>query len=189
MGRQNPAATQPATAVDPKTAQIAYWLDKPTIAHVSWRDFDRLWNASRDSMQDDGFAIDRRDYREGVLTSLPLVSKAAYEIWRNDVQTAHDLDQSTVGTVRRTIRFDIRRLADGSFQASPRVLVERYCMIERRVTSVSQYQDIFSIRLLDVNRENEEAGMAIPAEYWYPIARDYTLEHQLAKSVERHLSK
>ena len=70
-GRQNPAATQPATAIDPKTAQTAYWMAKPAIAEVSSSNFDRLWAAAQDSIRDHSFLIDRTDYREGILTTQP----------------------------------------------------------------------------------------------------------------------
>ena len=187
MGKQHPAATQPATAIDPKAAQPEYWIKQPGIAHLAGRDFDRLWNACRDAAIADGFTIDRTDYREGLLTTLPLVSKQVYEFWRNDVVDSRDLAQSTFGTIRRTARFTIKRLGDGSFEATPKVLVERYSTIERRITSVAQYHEIFSLRVVDVTAEIEQSGMSFPAEYWYAIGRDHALEKQLAQSARARI--
>ena len=184
---QHPAATQPATAIDKKTLNHTYGLDQPAVAQVTAVSFDRLWNAFRDAIVADGFTLDRRDYREGLLTTVPLVSKSSFEFWRNDVVDDHSLAQSTLGTVRRTVRVQVQRQPDGSYQATPKVLVERYSMIQRRITSVAQYRDIFSITLQDVARDTEEAGQAIPAEYWYPIARDHALERQLAQSAKQRL--
>ena len=190
FGRQNPAATQPATAgLDPRSAQPDYWLSRPAVASVRARSFDRLWDACRDAAEADGFQIDRRDYRQGLLTTLPLVSKAIYEVWRRDVVTPHDLVQSTLGTIRRTIRFTIRRTSDGGFIAEPKVVVENYSTIERRITSVSQYAYVFSITLADVSREAEQTGLPIPAEYWYCIARDPALERELAASATARLRR
>jgi hypothetical protein len=186
LGKQHPAATQPATAGDPKSAQPAYWLDQPAVTHITSPDFDRLWNACRDAAQADGFTIDRTDYREGLLTTLPLVSKQAYELWKGDVVSSHELSQSTLGTLRRTIRIDIRRLPEGGFEATPKVLVERDSLIERRITSVYQYQEVFAIQQIDVQRQIEH-GTDIPAEYWYPVARDTNLELQLADLARQRL--
>jgi hypothetical protein len=182
-GRQHPATTQPATAIDPKTAHEPYWLDQPAVAHITARNFNTLWNACRDVIRATGFTVDRTDYREGLLTTLPLVSKMPYEFWKSDLVTLHDFAQSAVGTVRRTVRFTIRRLADGSFQATPKVLVERDSMFERRITSVDQWRSIFYLRGIDVQRENELNDEAVPAEYWYAIGRDNALERQLAQKI------
>ena len=187
MWRQHPAATQPATAIDLNTVKPSYWLDQPAVAHIRSRSFDALWDACRSAAQADGFLVDRRDYREGVMTTLPLLSKQVYEIWRGDVVTAHDLAQSSLGMMRRTARFDITRLPDGSFQASPKVLVERDSLIARRITSVDQYQNAFAIQTQDVARETQRSGQELPAEYWYPVGRDRALEKQLANSARDRL--
>lgn len=181
--------TQPATAIDPKSAQPEYWLKQPAVAHAVAKDFDGLWNACRDALVDDGFTIDRIDYREGTLTTLPLVSKQAYEFWRNDVVDARGLAQSSLGTMRRTIWLTIKRLPGGAFEASPKAVVERYATVERRITSAAQYRDIFSIRLVDVSRDVEQTGMSVPAEYYYAIGRDPILEKQLMQSVLNRLKR
>ena len=67
------------------------------------------------------------------------------------------------------------------------MLVERFSEIERRITAVAQYRDIFSVRLIDVDREVEQQGAMLPAAYWYSIGRDHELEKQLARSVEQSL--
>lgn len=183
-----PAATQPATAVlDPKSALPDYWFKQPAVAEAHAKDYDALWNACRDAAKSHGFVIDRGDYREGLLYTDPLVSKSFFEFWRNDVVDPHALAQSTLATMQRTIRFTIRRQPDGSFVAQPKVVVERYSTIERRVTSAAQYIDIFSIRLMDVNREQEQEGQNIPAAYWYAVGRDHDLERELARSVNQEL--
>jgi hypothetical protein len=187
IGREHPAATQPATAIDPKSAQPAFWLDQPAVVKITAADFDQLWNACRESARAAGFTIDRSDYRAGLITTLPLVSRQVYEFWRGDVATHHDLTQSTLGTMRRTVRFDIRRLEDGTYQAEPKVLVERDSMIERRITSVDQYQNVFSIQTIDVARETEKTGTEIPSEYWYSVGRDPALERRLADATSARI--
>lgn len=186
-GSRAPAATQPATAGDAKSTFPAYWFDKPAVTEVRSASFDALWQACRQAAAAHGFLIDRGDYREGLLYTQPLVSKGYFEVWRNDVVDVHGLAQGTMATMRRTVRFTIRRRGDGSFVATPKVVVERYQSIERRITSAAQYHDIFSIRLLDVNREREQTGAVIPAEFWYAVARDYPLERQLGAEIARQV--
>ena len=187
IGREHPAATQPATAIDAKQAQPAYWLDQPAVTKITAPNFDLLWKACLDAAEADGFTIDRTDYRDGILTTLPLVSRQVYEFWRGDIATHRDLTQSTLGSMRRTIHFMIRRLDDGSFEATPKVLVERDSLIERRITSVDQYQAVFSIQTVDVARETEKQGEAVAAEYWYSVGRDFALERKLAQGIRQRL--
>lgn len=189
VGKQRPAATQPATAIDTEQGKPAYWWDKPPVTHITARKFDALWNACRDAVRARGFTSDRLDYRDGVLTTLPLVSKSAYEFWRSDVIDPADLADSSLSTIHRIVRFDLKKLANGGYQATPKVLIERFSMIQRRITSVDQYRDIFSLTQLDVTRANEEYGEVIPAYYWYPIGRDYALERQLAQDVRERLGR
>ena len=180
-----PAATQPATAGDPKSAFADYWFDQPAVTDVRGTNFDALWNACQEVAKARGYLIDRTDYREGLLYTQPLVSRALFELWRGDVADGKSLAQSSLATIRRTIRFIIRRDPDGTFVAKPKVVVERYSSVERRITSAAQYHDIFSIRLLDVDREREFTGTEVPAEYWYAIGRDDELERELARDVLR----
>ena len=180
-------ATQPATAGDIKSTLVDYWFEQPAITEVHGKSFDALWNACRDAAKARGFLIDRTDYREGLLYTQSLVSKSAFEFWRGDVADGPSLAQSSVGTIRRTVRFIIRRQPDGTFVAQPKVAVERYSSVERRITSAAQYHDIFSIRLMDVDREREFTGTELPAEYWYAIGRDHNLERELARDIQHRL--
>ena len=116
-----------------------------------------------------------------------MVSKQAYEFWRNDVVDARGLAQSSLGTMRRTVWITIKRIPDGAFEAAPKAVIERYATVERRITSAAQYRDIFSIRLVDVSRDVEQTGLAIPPEYYYAIGRDHALEKQLMQSVQNRL--
>jgi hypothetical protein len=187
-GRQNPAATQPATTIDAKTAQTSYWMAKPAIAEVSSGDFDRLWSAAEDSLRAHSFLIDRTDYRDGVLTTQPRDSKMFYEFWLNDVVDPHDVMQSTLGTIRRTVRIDVHRTDDGSYTASPKVVIERYSMLEKRITSVSQYRTAFSLTDRDLRLNAEQEGESqVASEFWYAVGRDSALERSIVDSIRQHL--
>jgi hypothetical protein len=171
------------TQLDVKEATPEFWMGQPGVAAARCRDFNQLWAACRLEIRDAGFRLDRSDYRQGVLSTQPMVSKQMFEVWRRDTADAHATAQSTMATVRRTVRFDIRRRPDGSFEAVPKVLVERMAASERRITSVVQYRDIFSIRRTEGDRKLDD-GDALPTDYWYAEGRDYSLERRMARSVK-----
>src|SRR3954470_15649838 len=74
-GRQDPAATQPATAVDLATTQPEYWYARPTVAEVRASDFGKLWDAAKETARKYQLALDREDYRAGVISTVPEMSK------------------------------------------------------------------------------------------------------------------
>lgn len=163
----NPAATQPATEISPATTQPYYWLGQPGAAAASDGDFYRLWDACEAVARQYLFKIDRREFRRGLLTTEPMVSKQMFELWRRDSGTAADVTENTLVTVRRTAYFQIDRNPDGTYTAHPKVLVERLAVVEPKLRQTTTY----------------------PTRYYYPIRRDGVMEGDMAKAVERALHK
>jgi len=175
-----PATTQPGMAVAAPEATAKYWMDQPAVAAVSSRDFQKLWDACANTVHNYLFPLDQEDYREGVMTSWPVISKQVFEPWRRDAGTHHEVWQSTLDTIRRTIRFDFVRDEDGTFVARPKVLVERLSQLQRRITSASEYTLVFTAPGANMTTDQ---GVIFPARYWYAIGRDETMEKDLADSV------
>jgi len=140
----NPAATQPVTISDPATTQPGYWFAAPSHGTVIYDHFGTLYKTCENVCRDFGFKIDRVDYRTGVLTTEPLESAQIFEPWRPDVGSLNQTENSTICSLRRTIKFDIVKNLDGTYQASPKVLVERQTVAERRITSVALYRGAYS---------------------------------------------
>jgi hypothetical protein len=163
-----------------------YWLKYRAVATVSDADYDALWDAARRAARACSFSIDRTDYRDGIMTSKPLVSKQFFEVWKGDVVDAHDLLQSSLGSMRRIIHFQITHGENGGYILQPKVIVERYSAAERRITSVAQYLNVFSYEHGLVGEETDE-GQLVPIEYWYAVGRDPHLEKHLADLVEGYL--
>jgi hypothetical protein len=182
----NPAATQPVTRVDPKQATMNYWLSQDAVVSVNDKDFNRLWYACRQEVHDRFFQIDREDFRRGEMSTLPMVSKGFWEVWRSDVVTPYDLSQSSLATLRRSVWFEIRQQPDGTYAAQPKVLVERYASDERRLTLIAEYQTAFSSPRVVGNSATDE-GLIQPTDYWYSIGRDHDLERNLAEAITRRL--
>jgi hypothetical protein len=69
----------------------------------------------------------------------------------------------------------------------PKVLVERYSLAERRVTSVARYAEIFTIENVEGSRARDKLGGDLPDAYWYAVGRDTPLELQMAADVRGNL--
>jgi hypothetical protein len=122
------------------------------------------------------------------MTTFPQVSKQFFEVWRDDVATLPAALESTLGTVRRSVRVEVRRREDGTYEAAPKVVVERYAQAERRVTSVARYAEVLAIDpLAEGSRQRDRIGADLPAAYWYTLGRDEPLEKQIANAVRRNL--
>ena len=168
MGKrpENPAATQPATSVDPQLAEKEYWLAKAGSAEVRG-DFEPLWEASEEAAHEFFFKIDRRDQRSGLLTTQPMISKQFWEVWRKDAGTWKDAQEATLASIRRTIYFQFRKEKDGGYSVTPKVIVEK----ESKV---------------DPKYKTEIEG---PSTYWYALRRDEVVEKRIARAIKHHLNK
>jgi hypothetical protein len=184
----NPAATQPVTHVDPKQATAGYWLSRPTVARISGTDFYQMWDACKAEVHSRFFQVDRQDYREGTLSTLPMVSKQFFEVWRRDAVTPETVAASSLATIRRSVWFQFQRQPDGSYIAEPKVLIERYASTERRLTAIYEYHAAFSGNRVTGNMQTE-SGQPVPGSYWYSIGRDAALESNLAAAVQVRLQK
>jgi hypothetical protein len=181
-------ANQSRRDLPAESALPEYWLRKPPVAQVSDADFNRLWNACRRAVQARSFVVDRVDLRDGVMTTFPAVSKQLFEFWRNDVGTFPQAMESTIGTVRRSVRVEVVRREDGTYEATPKVVIERYAQTERRITSVARYTEVLGVDPAQQGtRERDRLGADLPAAYWYALGRDEPLERQIAEDVRRDL--
>ena len=161
------ATTQPVTAVDPALATPEYWLRQPATVHALSTGFPALWEAAEETALDQNFTIDRRDQRFGLLTTHPTVSKQWFEVWRKDAASADDVFTNSLGTIRRTIRFEFSE-ENGRYIVSPKVLIERYSVIDPR----------YRAQEFDA-----------PTAYWYALGRDSAMERRLAQSIQKRLSR
>lgn len=190
---QNPAATQPATAVDPVTTQPSYWLNQPAAAQVQASDFDHIWNTCKSVARSYLYQLDREDYRDGLITTVPMISKQWFEPWRPDTGTVGAMLANSTSAFRRTLRFEIDRNADNTFTITPKVLVERQALLERRVTDASQYRLAFAGASLrqsprySYTFDSDVNPNIVPYKYFYPIARDTEMEKHVAERLRKEL--
>lgn len=172
----------------PEAGLVDYWLQRPAVARAEHRDFNQLWNACRKAVQARSFTVDRVDLRGGVMTTFPQVSAQAFEFWRRDVGAFGGLLESSLGTVRRSVRVEVRRRQDGTYVAEPKVVIERYAQTERRITSVARYAEVFALDPAEGgSREGARRGIDVPESYWYARGRDEALERRITADVRRDL--
>ena len=69
---------------------------------------------------------------------------------------------------------------------TPKVLVERETIVERRITSAVNYRQVFSGPAAE-SKASVEAESDLPARYWTPVARDTAMEKQIAEEVRRRM--
>ncbi len=179
--------TQTATDIDPQLAEPAYWYALPAPHQTRADGFDELWDAADSVSRDLLFKIDRQDRRAGVLTTDPLISAQWFEPWRRDVQSIDTLADSSVATIRRTIRYEFQKQAD-AYVVVPKVLIERQAITERRVSGALNRLYFRRDRTLNAFGTREtDAGVYIPESYWYPIGRDEGLEAYLVAQINAQL--
>jgi hypothetical protein len=180
-------ATQPAILSAPAVQATAdYWFKQPAVASVVSRDFSGLWDACARTLINDQFEIDQQDRRLGVLTTTPMISEQFFELWRSDAGTPRQILLDSLQTIRRTVRFELTRRPDGSYVASPKVLVEQSSHPERRLTVEAQFTGAFAAIAESPTRTTEQ-GVEVPTRYWYALGRDEAMEKQLANSVRNKL--
>lgn len=183
-----PPSTHRATDIDLATTQPFYWLDKPSAATVGNFQFQPLWDACEKVAREYLFQLDRQDYRLGLITTKPMISKQLLEPWRKDAGTFHAVLANSLATIRRTLRFEIDRDDDGLYVVKPKVLVEQETILERRITSASQYRTAFSGPAVG-SRTALDQETEIPIVYWTPIGRDSEMEIHIAAAIGNKLKK
>ncbi len=154
------------------------------------RNFETVWQASRDVLGDYYWTLDRQDRRAGVITTMPLTGKHWFEFWRSDTATAGDLAESTIQMIYRTVKISIRPTAPGANTYAPfvEVKVVRSNLETMQVTSTSEAVRLFylsgsssnkgrKIYLLDRGRAVEKKASASA------LGRDHELEAKIRADI------
>ncbi len=135
-------------------------------------------------LRDQGYAVDRADYRFGVVTTEPRDVGTFAEPLPGLAQPGSDGDQAwaaTVGHLRRTVRVTAQPIENRADREALRVEVQvlRYAAPQRRVINASRGR-VFS-SLSAVPEPWAERGL--PGAYWYPTGRDVAEERRLLQAL------
>ncbi|MGA2498197.1 MAG: hypothetical protein ABSH20_10675 [Tepidisphaeraceae bacterium] len=182
-----PTTTRPsATDIDPQLATSTYWLNQPATSETSFKEFQKLWDSCEAVAYGYLLKIDRRDYRHGLLTTQPMISKQWFEPWRKDAPTNRDVEEASLGGIRRTIYFQFTQNLDGSYTVAPKVVVERESRVDPKYLA-----DASSNNYNNPNTSNtgtiDSAGQI--TVYWYALRRDAQMEIKLVAAIREKLDE
>lgn len=173
---------------------------------VDTSEYDLIFQAAMDVLQNQGYRLDRHDYRFGVVTTYPKVSPTLGEPWYSDNTTAQQAVASTVNYQRR--RVNIRLVPDpeataaaakqltaeqaiasssanplpGGYLLDAQVLIEQVETPLRYLTG-STASGRIARDLRDAPADLKERN--IKENYWRVIGRDTGLEQKLMADILR----
>ncbi len=161
--------------------------DNPT--RVGAGEYRETFDIALEVLRDHGFTIDRRDYRFGVITTLPLGSPNLFEVWNDQNTTGQQAVESTLASEQRRVNVNItgRGPTDGPGHAG----LESGYMLEVEV--VLERRQVPTRRLAGSARRNVFSNLAAPPKelidrgvtgnYWEVVGRDPYLEARLIKEI------
>jgi len=121
-----------------------YVTSRPIDMQHGTEQADRLWIATGDVLRNYNFTLDRTDWRDGIITTLPETSRALLEFWRKDVQTDDDLWESTVNPIRRWV--EVRFAPDDQGKWKELTVVvhkQRFSSLDRQFNSTGAAYQYF----------------------------------------------
>ncbi|MEM1446298.1 MAG: hypothetical protein AAGF84_09600 [Planctomycetota bacterium] len=145
------------------------------------------------TLRNAGYAVDRADYRLGVITTRPEPVVTALEPWHAADQLQGDAWAATTGQLQRVVRVDFAESAEPDEAADNpeaprslrvRVQLERFEVPTRRVINAAKGR-VFS-SLSDVPAPWAQRG--IDRRYWRPIGRDTAEEQRLQRALSQAFS-
>lgn len=166
----------------------------PTAGSVTVADYDEFVDRALSLLRRVDLPPARVDRGRGWIESRPTTSPQWFEIGRIDAPGSYQALESSLHTIRRTVRISIQpeqadtgitdvaaASADAAKSAGPyRVQVvvnkERFSSPERQITTASGALMIFSERI--PTTEGLRAGRQ-RADHWVPLGRDALLESEL----------
>ena len=150
-------------------------------------EYDRVFDASIQTLRQMRFTVDRKDRRFGVVTSEPMLASSAIEPWYRDNTHSAQVAQSTLHLQRRIVRVELtpaEPVADARTEAY-RMSVQ--VQIERRYDPPKELNTplIGAARFRDVRQnvitQTTEAGTE--TSHWVNIGRDEQLEQRLIAQI------
>lgn len=135
---------------------------------------DALWLSCQEVLRERGFVIDLLDRRAGIITTYPQTSQHFFEFWRKDVDTAYDLGEASLRTVRRTVTVAVA-LDEARGESDVTVIVKRetFATPERQFNS-----SIAAFQMFGDQLPAAETGERITRadDYWIDAGRDLAME-------------
>jgi len=119
------AATEAATR--PGRMVVKVIDPNRTTRYVYKASYDRVWQEATLLIHRMGFALERKDYRHGMLTTVALSSPQIIEPWKRDNEGVKSAVENTLHSQRRAVRLTIKTVEGKPefFEIGVQVVVER----------------------------------------------------------------
>lgn len=149
------------------------------------RDFEAVWQASRETLRGYRFELDREDRRAGIITTPPMTGMHFFEFWRNDAVRPTEYAESTVQTIYRTARVTVRPTQPGAetYQAAVQVLLRRSDRPHPQVTSTSE-----AYSLITTGSDPKKRRRMLLAEDWRQAEEETFVELGNDRALEAKLT-
>ena len=176
------------------TAPLARTHD---VIEIDRAEYSRVYNAAIMVLREQGFPIDRQDFRFGVITTKPISSPTILEPWNTSNRTMGLAMESTINEQQRRVRVTLEPQGEigGSAYVESEAESSRHHFIMRVEAQIERRQQPVGYltrstaghRVLRMTKKNphEYAHRGIPGSYWQPIGRDPYLEQHLTAAIIR----
>lgn len=159
----------------------AYISTQPIDLAARSPEADQLWSAVNETLRRHRFQLDRVDRRSGVITTIPMTSGHIMEFWRHDVDTWHDLWESTLNPLRRKVDIKFERDENGNWSTVAIVVhKERLSSPDRQFNSTGAAYQYFGNSLPSttgqINLSNED-------DRWIDEGTDPAMENYLLRKI------
>ncbi len=186
-----PAATQPITlattapTTSPARHKIVKTIDpNQTTRFVYEATYDHIWQRGQALLTTMGFRIDRRDYRLGVMSTVPLINPEIAEPWRRDQTGFWHALENTVNNQRHTIRITISAVPDKPefYEIAVQAMVERQSN-PSEVLGGPIFAEGSGFGRNPVTLRSDYTGNDKTGDYWTIIGRDPAIEKKILEEL------
>jgi hypothetical protein len=165
--------------------------------------YKTYFDTAIDVLRDNGYVIDRNDYRFGTITTLGQGSPTVLEVWNPQNTTGRQAVESTLADEQRRVNVTFTKneqqaptgtgsdpvsetdTSGGGYAIEVEVILERRQTPTRRVNG-SARRNVFT-NLSAVPKELADKG--VTGNYWQPVGRDAYLEARLMKQINDRVAK
>lgn len=166
---------------------------EPTRVVLDISDYDGFINGALSVLRRHDFSPEYVDRTRGTIISSPTTSAQWFEFWRIDAPGPYQRLESSLHTVRRSVRVNVEPVA-GESTASPatqpaggryavtvRVDKARYTAPERQITTTSGALALFNPRVPTASGARGAASLRETG--WVPLGQDAVLEEMLLRRM------
>jgi hypothetical protein len=178
------AATEGAAATQPGHMVVRVVDPNEISRYVYKATYDNVWQQAMALLTNTGFALDRQDYRDGVLTTKPLPSSQVLEFWKPQQVNFNDAMENTINNQRRTVRLTISKVPGKPdfYEIGLQVLVERKSN-PTEVIGGPLFVEGSGFGRNAITLQSDYAQPHGPPATWVPIGHDPDLERKLIDAL------